>query len=110
MAEKRGGGAHGLSGLSLSFKIAALITVTMFILGAIALYQFITTFKFELNEEVTRRGNAMALGVVDRSTNPILTNSIDVLKKIVREAKEQDSTVSHVFIKNDEGKVLAHTF
>ncbi len=108
--EKSRIGAKGLSGLSLSFKVAALITLTTLILGSIALYQFITTFSYQLRNEITKRGTAIALGIADSAANPVLTNSIDILKGIAKKAKEQEPTVSHVYIKNDEGKVLAHTF
>ena len=97
-------------GFGLSLKVAILIIATTLILGIVAGYQFITAFKAELETEITRRGIAMAKGVADKVQNPVLTNSIDILKNVVTETKKEDANISHVFIKSDEGKILAHTF
>lgn len=97
-------------GFGLSLKVAVLIIATTLVLGIVAGYQFITAFKTELESEITKRGIAMAKGVADKAQNPVLTNSVDILKTIVTETKKEDTTISHVFIKNDDGKILAHTF
>lgn len=97
-------------GLGLSIKVAMLIIATTLVLGIVAGYQFITAFKTELESEITKRGIAMAKGVADKAQNPVLTNSVDILKNIVTETKKEDTTISHVFIKSDDGKILAHTF
>ncbi len=97
-------------GLGLSIKVAILIIATTLVLGIVAGYQFITAFKTELETEITKRGIAMAKGVADKVQNPVLTNSVDILKNIVTETKKEDTTISHVLIKSDEGKILAHTF
>lgn len=94
----------------LSLKVAVLIIATTLVLGIVAGYQFITAFKSEMESEITKRGIAMAKGVADKAQNPILTNSADVLKNIVTETKKEDNTISHVFIKSDDGKIMAHTF
>ncbi len=97
-------------GFGLSLKVAILIIATTLVLGIVAGYQFITAFKAELETEITRRGIAMAKGVADKVQNPVLTNSVDILKNVVNETKKEDINISHVFIKSDEGKILAHTF
>ncbi len=97
-------------GFGLSLKVAILIIATTLVLGIVAGYQFITAFKTELENEITKRGIAMAKGVADKAQNPVLTNSVDILKSIAIETKKEDTTISHVFIKNDDGKILAHTF
>ena len=58
-------------------------------LGIVAGYQFITVFKAELESEITKRGIAMAKGVADKVQNPVLTNSIDILKNVVTETKKK---------------------
>jgi len=97
-------------GFGLSLKVAILIIATTLVLGIVAGYQFITAFKTELESEITKRGIAMAKGVADKAQNPVLTNSVDILKSIAMETKKEDTTISHVFIKSDDGKILAHTF
>ena len=52
---------------------------------------------------------ALASAFATSAANPVLTNSTDILKKMVTDM-EKEEAVAYSLVANDEGKILAHSF
>lgn len=90
------------------FTIALLFTVAVF--GTINLYLINNAVYDLFQTELTKHGKITATSIASRSIVPIVYNDIATLDQFVTEQKKIDQNIAYIFIVNQNGKVLAHSF
>jgi two-component system NtrC family sensor kinase len=90
------------------FTIAILLIVAAF--GTINLYLINYAVYDLFQAELTRHGKTSATSISSRSIDLIAYNDIAALNQYVTEQKQIDQNIAYIFIVNQNGKVLAHSF
>jgi diguanylate cyclase (GGDEF)-like protein len=88
-----------------------IMTSGVILLSAIAMMLFLkTTIYQKLFITLQKRGSIIARQIANNSITPILTEKFYELDMMVKEVKSSEENIEYVFILNDHGEVLAHTF
>ncbi|RJQ15288.1 MAG: diguanylate cyclase [Nitrospiraceae bacterium] len=89
--------------LLITVSVAVLLGIATMILVKTALYRklFIT---------LQKRGVSIARHIAEGSVDPILTKKFFDLEIMVRDIKDSEEEIEYIFVLNDRGEVLAHTF
>jgi diguanylate cyclase (GGDEF)-like protein len=88
-----------------------LIMVSMIMLSTIAIIIFIKTALYqELIVKLQKRGISIARQIRDGSINYILTEKFFELEMMIKDFKITEEDVEYIFILNEHGEVLGHTF
>jgi len=95
--------------LGIRTKIGGIVVMATLLLTGIVIYSLYTSVKSGLSKELEKRGVALASAFATSAANPVLTNSTDILKKMVTDM-EKEEAVAYSLVANDEGKILAHSF
>jgi methyl-accepting chemotaxis protein len=96
----------------LKFRTKLIITFVLFIaLLGIAVIAFIRgVLSKELTIELQKRGVGIARHFTVMATDNVLTEDIFSLKMLAVDYKEAEENIEYVFIMDNDGKILAHTF
>lgn len=87
------------------------IMVSMIMLSSIAIIIFIkTTLYQKLFVKLQKRGISIARQIRERSVNYILTERFYELEMMIKDFKTTEEDVEYIFILNEHGEVLGHTF
>ena len=85
--------------------------VSMIMLSSIAIIIFIKTALYQkLFVKLQERGVSIARQIRERSVNYILTERFHELEMMVNDFKTTEEDVEYIFILNEHGEVLGHTF
>ncbi|MBT9536497.1 MAG: HAMP domain-containing protein, partial [Nitrospirae bacterium] len=95
--------------LGIRTKIGGIVVMATLLMTGIVIYSLYTSVKSGLSKELEKRGVALASAFATSAANPVLTNSTDILKKMVTDM-EKEEAVAYSLVANDEGKILAHSF
>ncbi len=63
-----------------------------------------------LKQQLVMRGISIARDVAARSVDPVLTNNIYDLFRLVQDTLENNTDVAYLFIQDQQGEVLVHSF
>ncbi len=63
-----------------------------------------------MKDELNEKGISLTRNLAENSVNPILTDNQVRLQWLVETIKESESEVVYVFVTDEDGKVIAHTF
>ena len=95
--------------LGIRTKIGGIVVMATLLMTGIVIYSLYTSVKSGLSKELEKRGVALASAFATSAANPVLTNSTDILKKMITDM-EKEEAVAYSLVANDEGKILAHSF
>ncbi len=90
------------------FTIGIIIIVTIF--GSLNLFISTNLLYKSLESEIQKRGILIAKSLATRAINPIMYKDIASLYSYIEDMKKLDSSIAYIFILDDNGQVLAHTF
>jgi two-component system sensor histidine kinase VicK len=90
----------------LIFTVVSIILVLGVLMGSYLNVVQTNMMKTELNE----KGISITRNLAENSVNPILTDNQVRLQWLVKTIKESEPEVVYVFITNERGEVLVHTF
>jgi len=99
-----------LLSMGLQKKFILSISATSLILGLLASLFVYFTMADSLTHELHNTGLSITRNLAANAVDPILTQNIMRLQKLVSNIKEVESDVAYIYIINQKGKVLAHTF
>ncbi|MBI3994653.1 MAG: HAMP domain-containing protein [Nitrospirae bacterium] len=100
---KMSGGQYGLR-----FKFIALISLLLIVSGSCLGWFFIDRTKSSLQEELKRRGIALAKNMAYNSAYGVSIEDTGVLDRLVK-GIAGESDVAYVMVMNPDGKILTHT-
>ncbi len=87
------------------------IMVSMIMLSSIAIIIFIKTSLYQkLFVKLQTRGISIARQISEKSINYILTEKLYELEMMIKDFKTTEEDVEYIFILNEHGEVLGHTF
>lgn len=99
-----------ITSISIHIKIYGMFFLVVFLITAISILvvrvSTTETLSFQLDERVKSIGSDVAA----RSGDLMLTNNIYALQKLVNDTMDHNKDVEYVFILNENGKVLVHSF
>jgi two-component system sensor histidine kinase VicK len=90
----------------LILTVVGIILVLGVLMGSYLNVVQTNMMKTELNE----KGISITRNLAENSVNPILTDNPVRLQWLIQTIKESDTEVMYVFITNEHGEVLVHTF
>lgn len=90
------------------FTIAVVFIVALF--GGINIALIWREVYEPLDQELENRGIFIAKSLASQAISPMLYEDIVSLQKLVDNIHEIDSTVEYIFILNNQGNVIAHSF
>jgi two-component system, NtrC family, sensor kinase len=96
--------------MTLFSKFTIGISLTVLIFGALNIIIVRNSVTESLEAEFERRGYFIARTLAEQSVSFILSDNQAGLNQLVNEIKAIDETIEYVFILNERGEVLAHTF
>ncbi len=95
-----------------SLKTKYIIGVCCLILSVVGLllaYMY-REFDRQLENELHKRGASIARNLAVQSLTPILTENTIALQLLVYETKRNEADIRYIYLLDQQGKVLAHTF
>ncbi|RMF61871.1 MAG: HAMP domain-containing protein [Calditrichaeota bacterium] len=90
------------------FTVAIILIVTVF--GSINLYLIWSRVYTSLEEESEKRGKYISHSLAREAINPILYSDYISLQELLWNVQRIDSTVQYIFVLDEKGSVLVHTF
>ena len=97
-------------GVSVRMKIMGIALGMLVLLSLGVVWHVRSVFQQTLRNELETRGYSLARTLAVRSADFVLTRDLFELHKLVIETSEQYEDLRYVFILNNQGEVLAHTF
>jgi sensor histidine kinase regulating citrate/malate metabolism len=87
------------------------IMVSMIMLSSIAIIIFIKTALYQkLFVKLQTRGISIARQISEKSINYMLTEKLYELEMMIKDFKTTEEDIEYIFILNEHGEVLGHTF
>ena len=100
---KTGGGRYGLR-----VKFMALISLLLIVSGTTLGWYFISRMRASLQEELQKRGQALAKNLAYNSTYGVTIEDTGILDRFLRGIAEE-SDIAYVMVLNRQGVALAHS-
>ena len=97
-------------GVSVRMKIMGIALGMLVLLSLGVVWHVRSVFQQTLRDELETRGYSLARTLAVRSADFVLTRDLFELHKLVSETSKQYEDLRYVFILNNQGEVLAHTF
>lgn len=97
-------------GVSVRTKILGMALLLVLALGTASILQTRVAMSRTLEAQLSEQSVSMARDVAARSADLILINDLYGLQTLLRETRENNSSVRYAFVVNAQGEVLAHTF
>jgi two-component system NtrC family sensor kinase len=99
-----------LTRLSFRTKIILGLTSVVLIFGILSALFVSRIASHAMLGEIKKRGLSLGLSLAARSADPMLATDFLRLKNMVDEVKESSNDIIYVFIQDQDGRVLSHTF
>lgn len=99
-----------VTGISIRYKLLGMVLAVILLLGLAVTVQVQTQLAHDLRQNLEERGSALALDLVEDTTDMMLTDNIFGLYQELRATLETNPDVRYVFILNAQGEVVAHSF
>jgi signal transduction histidine kinase len=96
--------------VSVRVKIAGIILGLVFLLGASITLVVRSSLQQAMVHELEARAISVANDLANRSTDLILINNLYALQQLIRETQNNHPDIRYIFILDDHGQVLVHTF
>jgi two-component sensor histidine kinase len=96
----------------LKFRTKLIITFFLFvaILGIVVIAFIRGVLSKELTTELQKRGVGIAKHFTEMATDHVLTEDIFSLKMLAVDHKDAEENIEYIFIMDDNGMIMAHTF
>jgi two-component sensor histidine kinase len=96
----------------LKFRTKLIITFCLFIalLGIVVISFIRGVLSKELTTELQKRGVGIAKHFTEMATDHVLTEDIFSLKMLAVDHKDAEENIEYIFIMDDNGMIMAHTF
>ncbi len=99
-----------LSGVRLRWKFFIIIISIIMVMGILSTITIMTTMTQALRSQLVGKGNTVTKNLVADSSEPLLVNNLIKLQELVTNVKQTDVDIVYVYILNNQGSVLVHTF
>lgn len=96
--------------ISLRTKIMGIILLLVLLMGLGVTIQMRASLRSFLGQQLEQQGISIARDVAARSTDYIFTNNLYSLHELVKDTMVNNVNVRYVFILDNSGEVLVHTF
>lgn len=101
---------HLVGGVSIRTKILGIVLAMAVFPGLVVTLGVRSMLTHTLREQLKQQSMAMARDVAARSTDLVLINDLYTLNRLLRDTQAHNPDVRYVFIVDNRGLVLAHTF
>lgn len=99
-----------VGGVSIRTKIMGLVAGPILLLAVIAILHARSDDRRNFRAELKERGRAIGLSLALHGRDLILANNLFALNAMVRETVAKNPDVRYVFVADDSGEILTHTF
>lgn len=99
-----------VTGISIRYKLLGMVLAVILLLGLVVTVQVQTQLARDLRQSLEERGVALALDLVEDTTDLMLTQNIFGIYQELRTTLETNPDVRYVFILNAKGEIVAHSF
>ena len=96
--------------VSLRFKIMGIVLFLLVLLGLWITMQMRATLNTSLGNQLEKQGISLGRDVAARSTDYIFTNNLFALHELIQDTVRNNEDVRYVFILDQKGEVVVHTF
>ncbi|OIJ11598.1 hypothetical protein BKP35_11690 [Anaerobacillus arseniciselenatis] len=98
------------SSVSIHIKIYGMVFAVIFLVTIISLFAIRISITETLSQQLDERVKSIGSDVAAKSGDLLLTNNIYALQKLVNDTKKNNKDIEYVFILNEQGKPIVHTY
>lgn len=96
--------------LPLFWKFSLAIAATVILFGSINLWFIRNQVYKTFESQIEKYGISIALGLAERSVDPILYDDLAALNQLLTQTKTVNPDIKYIFVLDFEKRLIAHTF